>query len=796
MFGKILIANRSEIACRVIRTARRMGIATVAVYSEADAEALHVAMADEARLIGPPPARDSYLKGDAIIAAARETGAEAVHPGYGFLSENATFADSCAKAGVVFIGPPASAMRAMGSKAAAKALMQQAGVPVVPGYHGDDQDPANLLAEAGMIGFPVLIKASGGGGGRGMRIVTKAEEFARALDGAKREALGAFGDDRVLIEKYLTAPRHIEVQVFADAHGNAVHLFERDCSIQRRYQKVVEEAPAPGLKPKMRQAMGEAAVAAAKAVGYVGAGTVEFIVTMSPGREKFYFMEMNTRLQVEHPVTEAVTNTDLVEWQLRVAAGEKFTRAQDQITVHGHAIEVRLYAENPERGFLPATGILHRLRLPSQTARVETGVREGDAVTPFYDPMIAKIIVGGPDREVARARMARALAETAVLGVTTNLGFLARVIGDKDYAAAKLDTGFIERRKSALLAPATPISERALAAAALFCLRGEPASNDPWARRDGWRLNGPRSVQTLQFRSGDEVLAVAATASGDGWDLQVGGRGRHAAAAFAADGGASITLDGVRRRAIVLAHADTLAVFIAGGRRYTCRPAVGADAGPGGAAAGRCRRQRQARPAADRHRSDEDGAHHRRAARRRGRDGALRRRRPGRGRCRADRAVRSWRGAALMAPDGAFAPGPLHLVKMAVGAADVEELRRFRAQRFAERGVSWVYTRNHPRRTEAVLDGGSIYWVVKGQIRARQRVTGFRSERDDNGRSYCLILTDPELVLTLPRAFRPFQGWRYLLPADVPKDVPAGPGGDFSAMPDHMLIELRELGLI
>jgi 3-methylcrotonyl-CoA carboxylase alpha subunit len=560
MFSKILIANRGEIACRVMRTAKRMGIATVAVYSEADAGALHVAMADEARLIGPAPARDSYLKGDAIIAAAKETGAEAIHPGYGFLSENAAFADSCAKAGVVFIGPPPSAMRAMGSKAAAKALMQQAGVPVVPGYHGDDQDPASLLLEAEKIGFPVLIKASGGGGGRGMRIVNAAGEFPRALDGAKREALSAFGDDRVLIEKYLVNPRHIEVQVFGDTHGNVVHLFERDCSIQRRYQKVVEEAPAPGLKPKMRQAMGEAAVAAAKAVGYVGAGTVEFIVE----RGRFYFMEMNTRLQVEHPVTEAVTNTDLVEWQLRVAAGETFTRTQDQIALRGHAIEVRLYAENPERGFLPATGTLNRLRLPSARARVETGVREGDAVTPFYDPMIAKIITWGPDRAAARARMARALAETAVLGVTTNLGFLARVIEDKDYAAAKLDTGFIERRKAALLAPAQAVPDLALAAAALFCLKGPAVGSDPWARCDGWRLNGPKAPRALQFRNGDEMLIMLAIAFPDGWDLQIAQRSCRASARFAPDGGASVTLDGARSRAIVLGHGDTLAVFIRG----------------------------------------------------------------------------------------------------------------------------------------------------------------------------------------------------------------------------------------
>jgi 3-methylcrotonyl-CoA carboxylase alpha subunit len=560
MFSKILIANRGEIACRVMRTATRMGIATVAVYSEADTGALHVAMADEARPIGPPPARESYLNGDAIIAAAKDTGAQAIHPGYGFLSENAAFAEACAKAGLVFIGPPAAAMRAMGSKAAAKALMQQAGVPVVPGYHGDDQDPQRLLAEAETIGFPVLIKASGGGGGRGMRVVAKPAEFARALDGAKREALGSFGDDRVLIEKYLANPRHIEVQVFADSHGNVVHLFERDCSIQRRYQKVVEEAPAPGLKAKLRQALGAAAVAAAKACGYVGAGTVEFIVE----REKFYFMEMNTRLQVEHPVTEAVTNTDLVEWQLRVAAGEKFTRTQEQIAHRGHAIEVRLYAENPERGFLPATGTLHRLRLPSESARVETGVREGDAVTPFYDPMIAKIVAWGPDREAARMRLAHALAETGVLGVTTNLGFLARVIGDKDYVSAKLDTGFIERRKAALLAPAPPVADAALAAAALFCLAAEPAGSDPWARRDGWRLNLPRAAQTLQFRCGEEALAISAAACGEGWELQIGERRCRAAAQFAADGGAAITLDGGRSHAVVLAHDETLAIFIGG----------------------------------------------------------------------------------------------------------------------------------------------------------------------------------------------------------------------------------------
>ena len=566
MFTKILIANRGEIACRVIRTARRMGIATVGVYSEADAGALHVAMADEAYLIGPPPARQSYLDAAAILKAARDSGAQAVHPGYGFLSENAAFAEACAAADVVFIGPPAAAMRAMGSKAAAKAMMIAAGVPVVPGYHGDEQDPARLLAEAGKIGFPVLIKASGGGGGRGMRIVTAPGEFARALDGAKREALAAFGDDRVLIEKFLTAPRHIEVQVFADMHGNVVHLYERDCSIQRRYQKVVEEAPAPGIAKKLRQALGEAALAAARACGYVGAGTVEFIVENG----RFYFMEMNTRLQVEHPVTEAVTNTDLVEWQLRVAAGEEFTRKQSQIGLHGHAIEVRLYAENPDRDFLPATGTLHRLRLPPpSTARVETGVREGDAVTPFYDPMIAKIIARGPDRAAARQRLGRALADTGILGVTTNLGFLARIVADPDFAAAKLDTGFIERRREALLA-AVSVPDRAVAAAALFHLAAMASENlgadrfSPWGRRDGWRLNGAAAPHIVLLRWGHQVIEVAAALAADGWTLQIGERRCTATADFAADGSAALTVDGVRSRVIALNHGNTIAIFIGG----------------------------------------------------------------------------------------------------------------------------------------------------------------------------------------------------------------------------------------
>ncbi|HET6221305.1 MAG TPA: biotin carboxylase N-terminal domain-containing protein, partial [Dongiaceae bacterium] len=418
MFSKILIANRGEIACRVIKTARRLGIKTVAVYSDADRNARHVAMADEAVHIGPSPARESYLVADKIIAAAKHTGAQAIHPGYGFLSENAGFAEACAKAGIVFIGPPPSAILAMGSKSEAKKIMEKAKVPLVPGYHGDDQSPALLAKEAERIGFPVLIKASAGGGGKGMRVVEETLKFADALAGAKREAKASFADDHVLVEKYLTRPRHIEIQVFADSHGNCLYLFERDCSIQRRHQKVIEEAPAPNMDPARRKAMGEAAVAAAKAIGYQGAGTVEFIANQDG---TFYFMEMNTRLQVEHPVTEAITGQDLVEWQLVVAAGGHLPLTQDQLGIDGHAVEVRLYAEDPNRNFLPSTGTLVHLRLPEEdlNVRVDTGVRQGDTVTPFYDPMIAKVIVHDGDRTSAMRRMAALMGETEVVGVTT-----------------------------------------------------------------------------------------------------------------------------------------------------------------------------------------------------------------------------------------------------------------------------------------------------------------------------------------------------------------------------------------
>jgi len=578
MFRKILIANRGEIACRIARTARHMGIATVAVYSEADAGALHVALADEARLIGPPPPRQSYLNIAAVIGAARDSGAEAVHPGYGFLSENAEFAEACAAAGLVFIGPPAAAIRAMGSKAAAKALMEAHGVPVVPGYHGADQDVARLRREAERIGFPVMIKASAGGGGRGMRVVGNAAEFARALDGARREAKSAFGDDTVLVERYLERPRHIEVQVFGDVHGNIVHLFERDCSIQRRHQKVVEEAPAPGLTAERRLYIGEAAVAAARAVGYIGAGTIEFIA--AENGERFYFMEMNTRLQVEHTVTEEVTGLDLVEWQLRIAAGQPLPLRQDEIALKGHAIEVRLYAENPARDFLPATGTLHRLHLPeNRDIRVDTGVRPGDTVTPFYDPMIAKIIAWGEDRAAARSRLARALADTAVLGVTTNLGFLARIVADPDFAAGAVDTGFIERRRDSLLAPPRPPPAIALAAAALVRLLG-PAeapraagsradrcadpSADPWSRADGWRLNLAPAPRDFLFRCGDEDHAVAAAADGGRWRLAIGGAVYEASGERPPDGAFAIVLDGVRGAVRILEHGGTLAVFMSG----------------------------------------------------------------------------------------------------------------------------------------------------------------------------------------------------------------------------------------
>ena len=507
MFTKILIANRGEIACRVIKTARRLGIKTVAIYSDADTGARHVAMADEAVHIGGSAARESYLVVDKILDATRRTGAQAIHPGYGFLSENAGFADACAKAGVVFIGPPPSAIRAMGSKSEAKKIMEKAKVPLVPGYHGDDQSPDLLAKEAGRIGFPVLIKASAGGGGKGMRVVETAEKFKDALEGAKREAKASFADDHVLVEKYLSRPRHIEIQVFADSHGGCVYLFERDCSIQRRHQKVIEEAPAPNMDPARRKQMGEAAVAAAKAIGYVGAGTVEFIANQDGS---FYFMEMNTRLQVEHPVTEAITGQDLVEWQLRVAAGGKLPLSQEQLRIDGHAVEVRLYAEDPNRNFLPSTGKLVHLRLPDEGThvRVDTGVREGDTVTPFYDPMIAKVIVHDRDRTSAMRRMAALMGETEVVGVTTNAALLKALCAHPAFVGGEVDTGFIERHRETLFAKAAAASDRDFAVATLARIaEWTPASSDPWDQKNGFRLL-ETGHDEVRWRDGDREVAV------------------------------------------------------------------------------------------------------------------------------------------------------------------------------------------------------------------------------------------------------------------------------------------------
>ncbi|MEO6031774.1 MAG: acetyl/propionyl/methylcrotonyl-CoA carboxylase subunit alpha [Burkholderiaceae bacterium] len=568
MFTKILIANRGEIACRVAATARKLGVRTVAVYSEADANAKHVLACDEAVHIGASAPSASYLRGARIIEAALATGAQAVHPGYGFLSENAEFAQACADAGLVFIGPPPSAIKAMGLKAESKRLMGRAGVPLVPGYQGADQDPALLRREADAIGFPVLIKASAGGGGKGMRIVTKSAEFDAALASCKREAINSFGNDAVLIERYVTRPRHIEIQVFGDTHGNCVYMFERDCSVQRRHQKVLEEAPAPGISEARRAEMGAAAVAAAKAVGYVGAGTVEFIAEPVSGSEagphggggrgksddtgtatndlRFFFMEMNTRLQVEHPVTEAITGLDLVEWQLRVAAGEPLPLQQHELRIHGHAIEARICAENPDAQFLPATGRLEVYRTPQEAlefawadltrgpsagpevahagsgvaaaavsttpgarmpgVRIDAGVREGDAISPFYDPMIAKLIVWGADRAQALARLDAALAATHIVGLHTNVAFLRRVAASASFATADLDTALIERERAVLFDAAPLPIEIAAAGVVAHTLNAERAleGSDPWSRRDAWRLHGA-AVRRFELQAKDTL---------------------------------------------------------------------------------------------------------------------------------------------------------------------------------------------------------------------------------------------------------------------------------------------------
>ena len=499
MFSKILIANRGEIACRVAATAKRLGVSTVAVYSDADREAKHVSVCDEAVYLGGSAPKDSYLKGDAIIAIAKETGAQAIHPGYGFLSENADFAQACQDAGLVFIGPSADAIRAMGGKSESKRLMEAAGVPLIPGYHGENQDAQFLQQQADSIGYPVLIKASAGGGGKGMRIVEQPSDFIDLLESCRREAITSFGNDQVLVEKYALKPRHIEIQVFGDTHGNYVHLFERDCSVQRRHQKVLEEAPAPGVDAAMREAMGTAAIEAARAVNYFGAGTVEFIVEQREGSMNFYFMEMNTRLQVEHPVSEAISGVDLVEWQLLVAAGLPLPKKQDELTINGHAIEARICAENPDNGFLPATGTLFTYQKPehstfvinknSTDVRIDDGVREGDVISPFYDSMIAKLIVHAPTREQALAKLDRALAQTRIVGLPNNVAFLRYILNTESFSQANLDTALIEREREQLF-DQHPLELSTLAVTAIAQQLANEATtqgSDPFSKPTGFR---------------------------------------------------------------------------------------------------------------------------------------------------------------------------------------------------------------------------------------------------------------------------------------------------------------------
>ncbi len=596
MFKKILIANRGEIACRVAATARRLSVRTVAVYSDADANAKHVAGCDEAVHIGGNAPADSYLRWERILEAARATGAQAIHPGYGFLSENEEFAQACADAGLVFIGPPPSAIQAMGLKAESKQLMEKAGVPLVPGYHGSNQDAAFLKAQAEKIGYPVLIKASAGGGGKGMRAVDKAADFDAALASCKREAANSFGDDAVLIEKYVQRPRHIEIQVFGDTQGHYVWLFERDCSVQRRHQKVLEEAPAPGLSPALRRQMGEAAVAAARAVNYVGAGTVEFIVEQKPsGEMAFFFMEMNTRLQVEHPVTEAITGLDLVEWQLRVASGEPLPLTQDQLRIDGHAIEARICAENPDNQFLPATGTLQVYRKPACSSfsrspvRVDDGVREGDAISPFYDSMIAKLIVHGATREEALARLDEALAQTQIVGLATNVQFLRHVVRSDSFARANLDTALIPREAAVLFHQQTvPLAVAAAAAVARTLIDEQSqAGHDPYSRRDGWRSHG-EAQRRFEFEFGGERAGAQLTYGHDG-SLSLGVGDTCGPLSFESDGAGRIDLRfaGLRERVTVHAQGETDHVFTARGAAFIVALDLLAHAGEGEAEGGR-----------------------------------------------------------------------------------------------------------------------------------------------------------------------------------------------------------------
>jgi 3-methylcrotonyl-CoA carboxylase alpha subunit len=549
-FGTLLVANRGEIACRVIRTARSMGLRTVAIYSEADRSAMHVAMADDAVSLGPASARGSYLNIERVIEAARKASAEAVHPGYGFLSENAEFARACASAGLVFVGPTAEMMAAMGSKSGSKALMERAGVPLVPGYHGDAQDEATLAKAAESISFPVLVKASAGGGGRGMRIVRAAPELAGAIVSAKREAKAAFGDDRLLIEKYVDNPRHIEVQVIGDSHGNLVSLFERECTLQRRYQKVVEEAPSPTLNARQREMVCAAARKAAAAVDYVGAGTVEFV---SDGKD-VYFIEMNTRLQVEHPVTELITGIDLVEWQLRVAFGEPLPATQDQITMNGHAIEARVYAEDPARNFMPSVGKIRTWHVPGETGglRIDAGYRAGDSVSPYYDAMLAKMIAWAPTREGAVDRLHRGLSEADIRGIVTNLPFLSALVTHRDVRANRIDTGFIERELAALTKASVGVGDLELATAVAAIVGGETedASGEgrsPW-QTFGWMPVGRRRREFL-FRDAAAAEHQVLLSYGNGPTTLSIGRRTAEFSWLATDDGFEVLLDDVKSRA-------------------------------------------------------------------------------------------------------------------------------------------------------------------------------------------------------------------------------------------------------
>ena len=559
MFESVLIANRGEIACRIIRTARRLGLRTIAVYSEADRGALFTTMADEAHPIGPAPARDSYLAVERIMAVAKRSRAACIHPGYGFLSERAEFAEASAAEGIVFVGPSPTAIRAMGLKDAAKRLVSEAGVSVVPGYHGSQQDPGFLRERAYEIGYPVLVKAVAGGGGKGMRLVERAADFAPALESARREAQGAFGDPRVLVEKYIPSPRHIEMQLLADTHGNAVHIFERDCSLQRRHQKVIEEAPAPGMTEEVRAAMGRAAVGAARSVGYVGAGTVEFIADARGDlrSDGFYFMEMNTRLQVEHPVTEAVTGLDLVELQFRIAAGEALPFRQGDLALRGHAVEARLYAEDPERGFLPSTGKLWALRPPAgEGIRVDTGVREGDEVTSHYDPMLAKIIAHGPSRMAALDRLAAALGATVVAGPKSNVAFLTRLSKAEAFRGGRFDTGFIDRNMDVLVPQSRQADAATIAAAACRLYGTSTACDDPsgntdvWSDKDSFQLLGTRTITFPLLIEGERLVAVIRLAAGESRVSlpQLGWQG--APARLSKDGGAAL-IDGEREVFII-----------------------------------------------------------------------------------------------------------------------------------------------------------------------------------------------------------------------------------------------------